>query len=83
MQNCKNCKYFDVYENQTHGGCHRYPPQNEPHTLIWMINELYKDSGVVDGELIEVSSVWWGFPIVEDSDYCGEFKEASDHDILP
>jgi hypothetical protein len=83
MQNCKTCKYFNNYNNRDHGECHRYPPQGDLQTVIWMLNELKQDNEVVENELFETSTMWWSNPYVEEGSYCGEFVEASDHDILP
>ena len=83
MQNCDKCKYYRGYDGRPYGECHRYPPQGDLQTVIWMLNELKQDNEVVEDELFETSTMWWAFPCMEGGDYCGEFKEKSDHDILP
>ena len=83
MQHCSKCKYYKVIGVGIQGFCRRYPPQGDLQTVIYMLNELKQGNEEVEDELFEVSPMWWSHPVVEADHYCGEFKEKSDHDILP
>jgi hypothetical protein len=81
MQNCKNCKYYfkSSLEGYVSGRCRRYPPQANPY---YIVNELVASSNGIEIQFWD-DLEWYAFPLVSEDNSCGEFVEASDHDILP
>ena len=72
--NCKNCKFFSEFDDDTeldevYGFCQRFPPvqKNE--------NAALRDCW--DSDPRAHSSREWSQPVVEAGDWCGEFSQSN------
>jgi len=69
LHTCRTCLFFEyspragIY-NDTEGKCHRYPPVMDPNYYV------------TDRDGITESSVWWVFPLTDQYDVCGEYKQT-------
>jgi hypothetical protein len=68
MDGCGNCKFYEHRPNTQQGGnCRRHPPQ--------IIDALVDSSHAHDDDGAEPVIAWASrFPIVDVSDWCGEWR---------
>ncbi len=65
-ERCDNCKFYEPVDDGM-GECHRHPPVFFPFRL-WAEDEEETDQPRAD----LMNQTKW--PVVEDTDFCGEFK---------
>ena len=65
---CRDCCYFEKWGVAGLGHCKRFPPTIPPHLVI---DQPRPRSEVT---ALEFEKHPWSTPIVEEEDWCGEFK---------
>lgn len=66
---CAKCRFTTLASgsDSEQGYCQRFPP-----------SLLEIDTQSVDIEMAIESSHWWGFPVIEKDNWCGEFQPQKD-----